>query len=344
MLASGHHLPNSNHGQEAGIHHAAGQSGTEFDRRAIPSGAIERKWRAADGHAIRLIDWPAPDAGAPPRGAILFMAGRGDAYEKYLETFEHWRRQGWQVSGADWRGQAGSGRLGNDPVTGHIGDFTHWVDDLAALWSQWATGKQGPLVLAGHSMGGHLVLRAVAENALSPEPAALVLSTPMLGVHPQWLPLWLQGAASRLMTMLGDPRRPAWKWSEKPGELPLDRQALLTHDPARYADEGYWRDTRAELVMGPGSWGWVDAASRSMRKLARPGVLEAVRLPVFLLSTTGDKLVSWRASRRAAARLPDVEFLELGPEAAHEILRECDPVRDKALAAIDSFLTRIVNS
>lgn len=299
-------------------------------------------WQAADGHAIRLIDWPAPDG--PVRGAILFMAGRGDAYEKYLETFEHWRRQGWQVSAADWRGQAGSGRLGSDPVTGHIEDFAQWVADLAAVWAQWSVGKVGPLVLAGHSMGGHLVLRAAAEHVLSPAPSALILSTPMLGVHPQWLPLWVQAAAAKVMTLLGDPRRPAWKWSEKPGELPTDRRELLTHDRERYADEQFWRDTRTQLVMGPGSWGWVDAASRSMRILARPGVLEAVDVPVFLLSTTGDKLVSWRASRRAAARLPRVEFLELGPEAAHEILREADPVRGRALAAIDGFLDRIVNS
>ena len=41
------------------------------------------------------------------------MPGRGDAYEKYLETFEHWRLRGWSVTAADWRGQAGSGRLGS---------------------------------------------------------------------------------------------------------------------------------------------------------------------------------------------------------------------------------------
>lgn len=326
-----------------------------FDRRAIPAGAVERPWHASDGHAIRLLDWPEPDAAPDPapdpapegkacRGAILFMAGRGDAYEKYLETFEYWRLQGWQVSAADWRGQAGSGRLGGDPVTGHIDDFANWIDDLRGLWADWARahGPSVPLVLAGHSMGGHMVLRAVAEQALSPAPDALVLSTPMLGVHPQWLPVWLQTGLASVMARLGDPRRPAWKWSEKPGELPVGRKALLTHDTARYADEQFWRDTRPELVMGPGSWGWVAAASRSMQRLAQPGMLETVRIPVFLMSTRADKLVSWRATRRAAARLPDVTFLELGPEAAHEILREADPVRDRALAAIDAFLGKVV--
>lgn len=301
-------------------------------------------WSAADGHPIRVIEWPAPARQGPVRGHILFLPGRGDAYEKYLETFEHWRLRGWQASAADWRGQAGSGRLGRDEVTGHIDDFAQWVDDLAGLWRWWSQGRQGPLVLAGHSMGGHLVLRAAADHVLAPDPAALVLSTPMLDVPPFFAPLWLKHALAAVLVRLGDPRRPAWKWSEKPGELSQGRRALLTHDPARYSDEMFWREVRPELVMGPGSWGWVVAAARSMRHLARPGILESVRLPVFVLSTCGDRLVSPRATRRAAARLPQATLLEFGPEAAHEILREVDPVRNRALAAIDAFLDSVVKA
>ena len=69
------------------------------------------------------------------------------------------------VTAADWRGQAGSGRLGTDAVTGHIDDFGIWTADLAGFWRDWSKERKGPLVLAGHSMGGHLVLRAVAEGA-----------------------------------------------------------------------------------------------------------------------------------------------------------------------------------
>ena len=119
-----------------------------FDRRAIPAGAVESRWAAPDGHTIRLIDWPEPDS--PAKGSLLFMPGRGDAYEKYLETFEHWRSRGWQVTAADWRGQAGSGRLGTDAVTGHVDDFANWIADLTALWGHWARNRRGPLVLAGH--------------------------------------------------------------------------------------------------------------------------------------------------------------------------------------------------
>ncbi len=269
----------------------------------------------------------------------MFLPGRGDAYEKYLETLEHWRGQGWRVTALDWRGQAGSGRLGADPLTGHVDDFDRWTADLAAFWREWSAGGEGPHILIGHSMGGHLVLRAVADELVRPN--ALVLSAPMLGFLPAWLPPALQRVWAGAMCRTADPRRPAWKWSEKPGEIPAHRVELLTHDTERYADELWWREARPELAMGPGSWGWVAAALRSMTVLARPGNVEAVDLPVLMLAASHDRLVSFPAIRRAARRLPDCELAVFGAEARHELLRERDPVRDKALAMIDRFLDRV---
>lgn len=225
-------------------------------------------------------------------------------------------------------------------MTGHVDDFARWVADLAAFWRDWITKQPAPHVLAGHSMGGHLALRAVAEGAVQPD--ALVLSAPMLGFLPEWLPEPVQQLAARVMCRVGDPRRPAWKWSEKPGEVPEGRALLLTHDAERYADELWWRDQRRELAMGSGSWGWVRAGLESMAGLRRPEALEAVAVPVLLLAVSGDALVSAPAIARAAARLPRGECVAFGPEAFHEVLREIDPVRDKALAAIDGFLDRVL--
>ena len=305
-------------------------------RRQIPPGASESSWTTADGHAIRRIDWPRHQSA---KGSLLFVPGRGDFYEKYLETLDHWHRRGWNVTASDWRGQAGSGRLGKDPVTGHVDDFAVWIDDLAQLWSQWQASVPGPHVLAGHSMGGHLVLRALAEKRVDPEGA--ILSAPMLGFLDKGVPTAVMHTAARLMKALGDSRRPAWKWSEKPGEVPEGRDRLLTHDPDRYADELWWRDQRPELVMGPGSWGWVERAYASMRALFRPGLLEGVAVPVLIIATDNDKLVGYDATARAAARLPRAELVNYGAQSHHEILREADPVRDQAVAACDAFLDRI---
>ena len=62
---------------------------------------------------------------------------------------------------------------------------------------------------------------------------------------------------------------------------------------------------------------------------------------VPLFSTTSDKLVSHAANVRAAQRLPKGELLEFGEEAHHEILREVDAVRDKAMGTIAEFLDRV---
>lgn len=316
-------------------------TGAAIDRRAIPGDAREGTWRAADGHAIRRIDWPgtAGRAANPPRGSILFLPGRGDFYEKYLETLEEWHRAGWRVTASDWRGQAGSGRLGKNSVTGHISDFGVWIDDLAHLWERWTRETPSPHVLAAHSMGGHIALRALAEKRIRPD--AVVLSAPMTGMAGPPLPLPLLQRVARGMCALGDPTRQAWKWSEKPGELPAARANLLTHDPDRYADEQWWRDARPELVMGPASWRWVERAYASWILLEAPGALESLDVPVLIVSTAADKLVSHPANVRAAARLPKGELLALGEEAHHEVLREVDAVRAPIMAAIAEFLDRV---
>ena len=272
-------------------------------------------------------------------GSVLFLPGRADTYEKYLETLDHWAGLGWQTTALDWRGQAGSGRLGADDVTGHVNDFSVWLGDLAAFWRAWVAEIPGPHVLAGHSMGGHLALRAVAEGWLACD--GLLLSAPMLGFATGRWPVALSHLAARIMCATGDPRRPAWKWSEKPGQLPADRMKLLTHDAERYQDELWWRQERPELVMGPGSWGWVERALESMGRLDKPGVLENVGVPVLMLATSADSLVSPRAIARAAARLPHCEMVLFGDEARHEILREVDPARARALAAADAFLAKV---
>ncbi|NVD45465.1 alpha/beta fold hydrolase [Qipengyuania atrilutea] len=319
--------------------HANAPGAPAIDRRAIPKAASESVWRAPDGHELRRIDWLGSGVrSGAARGSILFFPGRGDHYEKYLETLEEWHRAGWQVTAADWRGQAGSGRLGSDDVTGHIDDFATWVGDLAALWEDWKAATPGPHVLAGHSMGGHIVLRAMAERRVHPDVA--VLSAPMLGFTGTVLPVGMMHGLARLMKRFGDAARPAWKWSEKPGVMPETRRSLLTHDDARYEDELWWREERPALVMGPGSWNWVERGYASMRSLYRPGILEAVTTPVLLIATTSDRLVAYGPIADAARRLPNATLVTFGEEARHEILREVDAVRNKAMAAIAEFLEK----
>ena len=305
-----------------------------IDRRAIPDAATESHWQAEDGWSIRRIDWRAD----VPKGSILFLPGRGDIYEKYLETLHGFWTNGWNVTASDWRGQAGSGRFSEEPNVGHVDDFATWIADLAWFWKIWAAQTPGPHILMGHSMGGHLVLRALAERAVDPD--AAILSAPMLGIHAGGVPYWVGHSYARLMTRIGNPARAAWKDSEKPGSRASERHKLLTHDKARYDDEPGWWALRPELKMGPASWGWVERAMDSIRGLERTGTLEAIDTPMLIVATTADQLVDTRRIITDAKRLPNAELVLYGDEAAHELLREADPVRDQVMATIGAFLER----
>lgn len=282
-----------------------------------------------DGWRVRTATLN-PDGSA--RGTLVFLGGRGDFIEKYAEAATDWATKGWRVRMADWRGQGLSGRLGSDGTTGHADDFAPWVADLAELCKRWR--DDAPTVLIGHSMGGHLVLRALVESAV--EANAAVLVAPMIGTRgpPAALARWIAAGLLRL----GEPDRPAWRSNEKPGFIEGGRKALLTHDDARYTEELWWREHHPELVVGPPSWSWLLAAYRSAADSFTAGKLAGVTTPVLILNALADRLVDPEATNTAAERLPNARLFDYGDASRHEILREVDVVRDHAMGEIDRFL------
>jgi lysophospholipase len=79
-------------------------------------------------------------------------------------------------------------------------------------------------------------------------------------------------------------------------------------------------------------------AFESTRRLRDDSRLKAMRVPVLMIVAQADKLVSPKAALQVAAKLPDVRVVRFGKESAHEILREVDSVRNRAIGEIDMFL------
>ena len=66
--------------------------------------------------------------------------------------------------------------------------------------------------------------------------------------------------------------------------------------------------------------------------------LATMAVPVLGLIADADRLVNAKLAVATLEKLPDARIVRFGRESAHEILREADPVRDRALAEIDRFL------
>ena len=301
-------------------------------RRAMAADARLSDWIAPDGWRHRRFDWPHPDS----RGRILVQGGRADIIEKFLETIAHLHARRWSVTAFDWRGQGGSGRLAADTRVGHAASFDPWVADLGAFWRDWRAEGQGsgPAALLGHSMGGHLALRAMLDGGIDPDAAILV--APMIGIRSP-VGNRLGSALARLMARIGDPTRAAWKVRQD-ARSAGHRQQLLTHSAERYGDEAFWYARDPSLLLGPPSWAWVAEAFASSARLQRDPRLATLAVPILMLVADADGLVDSRAAIELAARLPNVRLERFGAESAHEILREDDAVRLRAYALIDDFL------
>lgn len=309
-----------------------------MNRREIPSNAIESYVVLNDGWELRNIAWPAKNHASDDfKGSLLFLPGRGDHYEKYLESLTELYEYGLNVTAFDWRGQGGSGRMLDDPSIGHIEDFGIWIDDLTQIYENWSKNNPGPHFLMSHSMGGHLVMRALAEKSINPD--GVILSAPMLGLVADPIPFFIRYNVVKFLNKIGLAEKHAWKVSEKPFSSESARAKILTHDIERYEDEMFWWQHRPNVKLGPASWRWVEQAMKSTRALEKANAIEHIETKILILATTADQLVDTDRIIEDAARLPNCELILYGKEAAHELLRETDSVRDNCMQHIERFIS-----
>ena len=305
----------------------------------LPSGGIA--WdetlllEASDGVRLRGAVWRGENAGSGTRGVVLLLSGRTEFLEKSAAPAAELVARGFTVASVDWRGQGLSQRLVDPALKGHVGVFTDFHLDLAALTAHPAVaGVAGPRLVLAHSMGGAIGLGAIARGLIAPD--AVILSAPMLGIamHPILRPvsavtLWI---ARRLGKMA------AW-----PPFGPVDAPYVFTdfEDNVLTGDQMMFDWMAAALRRNPAlqlahpTLGWMDAAFSEMIWLDRNGRLGC---PGLCLLGSREAVVDPRAVRAGAGRI-GAELVEI-EAARHELLIEAEPMRGQAWAAIDWFLER----
>lgn len=253
----------------------------------------------ADGLALHVHHWPHSEA----RGTVLIVHGLGEHGGRYGHVAAQLNDWGWSVVAYDHRGHGRSGG-----ARGRIDRDDALLEDLAGVIDALRSAHAGRLMLLGHSMGGLIAARFVAEG-LQPQPArwhrevdALVLSSPALAADTSAAQKLLLASLGRLAPDLavGNGLDPAW----------------VSRDPA--VVKAYVGDPLVHDRITPRLARFILDGGELVRRLA-----PRWRVPTLLMWAGSDRCVAPRGSAEFAAAAPSgvVEAQAFAP-LYHEIFNE----------------------
>lgn len=271
----------------------------------------------ADGLSLHTRDWPAAASCTTPQGHVLIVHGLGEHAGRYAPLAGELNALGWRVSSYDQRGH------GRSP--GRRGDLPHelaLIEDLGRAVERARTWGPAPLVLLGHSLGGVVAARFVAEG-LRDQPAAwyrevdaLMLSSPALDAG--------MNLAQRLMLAISRPLAPHLQVGNglKPAWISRDAAVVrayaadpLVHNRVTATLAGFLVDAAAVVHERAAFW----------------------RVPTLLLWAGADRCVAAAGSARfAGAAPPACVQARVFPELYHEIFNE--PERAQVVQALAEWL------
>lgn len=210
--------------------------------------AMDVRVKTIDGLMLEGRHWP----GDAHHGTVLIVHGLGEHIGRYEHVAARLNAWGWNVVGYDQRGHGAS-----PGARGRIATSADLLLDLAQMIDATRAAHHGPLVLLGHSMGGLVAARFVAEGVgrdRKPRPSAgvpmvhgdtgatapatwyrevdaLVLSSPALDTGMRAGQKLLLGVLGRLAPNLavGNGLNPEWI-SRVAAVVPAYRADPLVHD------------------------------------------------------------------------------------------------------------------
>lgn len=247
---------------------------------------------APDGWRLG-VRWCAPVG--PARGVVILLHAmmvdarsfeRAEGPSLVRTLLDH----GWQVGLADFRGH---GQSGPTPAQGGVWTYDDLVyKDVPTFIAAARRRTDGPVVVMGHSLGGHVTLASMACGASQPDALVCLAANVWLdALEPDGAVAWAKwatlGGFSLVNTLAGG--FPARRF----GVGPADEAQPYVADLVRYGRQGRWgsRDGRHD-------WGAMCAA---------------VATPVLSVLASGDRLLARPAgAARWAWQVPGAQVWLVG--------------------------------
>lgn len=276
------------------------------------------------------------------RARVLLLTGRGGFLEKYYPVVIKLLERGLETISFDWRGQGLSTRPLDNPQIGHVNDFSDYLFDLECVTAAFFDSPPAwnDCYLLAHSMGAHVALRWLAEK----HPGERLfrhawLTAPLVGVNTRPYPLPLARLIVGMAILLGG--REKYVPGGKGFNADRYRQeglADLCSDPQQVAYEVACLQAEPALQLGSPSYGWLQAAFRSIQALLRPAYLERISQPVTQFLAEQESVVDVAACQRLQLRLPDCRTVRV-PAARHDLLVEAESLQQPIWQQIDDQLS-----
>jgi alpha-beta hydrolase superfamily lysophospholipase len=258
-----------------------------------------------------------------PRGTAVIVHGLGEHSGRYAHVIDLLHEEGFSVITYDQRGHGRSpGKHGALPKT------TTMLEDLSAIIDM---VEVRPLVLIGHSMGGAVASRFVAEPLTEhgEKPAAwhrkvdfLVLSSPALASKLK--------TKERIKLAIGRVLTP-----NLPVSNGLDADKI-SHDPE--VVRAYKNDPLNHDRVTPRLVDFILSAGKVVRARAKKW-----SVPTLLMFAGADELVDPKGSRAFVFAAPRyvLRAHEL-PGLYHEIFNESEPSRSEVLTILREWLREMI--
>ena len=314
-------------------------------------------WLNCQGIAVRYRVF----AGKNSKGRVLLLPGFTEFVEKYQDIADQFNKLGFDALVIDWPGQGLSKKFFTpNPSSGqhenerartilppnrlfviHCKDFTQHLEaiTLAAEKAGFLAGNK-PLLLFGHSMGGHLALRLGYEWAESVR--AIILCAPMI-MPPEsvFLRAPMIKVLAQIACSIGFATYPCPGRAVREGRLPsFQPDNCLTRSPEGYMVQlNHWKQNPALKSYIP-SIGWARAAYTSCsRYTSNPAWLKQLSVPIQAHVALDERVISVKHSKAMLPYIPQAEsyFYE---EAKHELLLELPEVRQIFWQRSEAFIQK----
>ncbi len=288
------------------------------DLADAPADAKPAWLTASDGVRVRVVSWGHDAA----KGTVLLFPGRTEYVEKYGRAAADLRARGFATITIDWRGQGLAQRLLPTPGIGHVGAFTDYQKDVAALVAHArAINLPEPFFLLAHSMGGCIGLRALVEGL---DVRAAAFTAPMWGISmsPALRPIaWALSAISKPLGFSGklSPGQATETYVANQG---FDGNTL-TNDPEMFAWMASHAKAQPEMTLGGPSLRWLNEALRETGAL---NAMPSPDMPCLTFLGTDEAIVDPERIHDRMGRWPKGE-LAIVPDAQHEVMMEIPSVR-----------------